>query len=77
MQFIVSVKEVDAVGQTVISQRTVVYADSELEAKVQGATMMGVDQSLVTVTALGDTGMAPNSRVYETRDQILQGLPPG
>ncbi len=73
MQYIVSVKDVDALGQTIISQRTVVYADSELEAKVQGATMMGVNQSVVTVTALSDTGLAPNSKILGVQGQIQQG----
>ena len=60
MEYVVSVKETDALGQTLISQRTVVYTDSELEAKVTGAEQLGVDQSRVTVTAMGVANVSPN-----------------
>ena len=62
-QFIVSVKETDALGQTFIKERTVVYTTTELEAKVQGAAMLGVPQEAVVATAFGDTGMAPKAQV--------------
>ena len=62
-QFIVSVKEIDAQGQTFITGRTVVYTTTELEAKVQGAKMLGVSASTVTVTPMSNTGMNPDSKV--------------
>ena len=60
MEYIVSVKETDALGQTIIKQRTVVYADTELEAKADGAQQMGVDQDRVTVTNMGSVAVNPN-----------------
>ncbi len=62
-QYDVTIKETDAKGQVYIKGRTVVYADTELEAKVQGAAMLGVPQTSVIVTAFGDTGMAPGAQV--------------
>jgi len=67
MQFIVSVKDVDASGQTIIKSRTVIYTDTELEAKVAGAAQMGVDQSLVTVTVLEDYATDRASQYLEDR----------
>jgi hypothetical protein len=60
MEYIVSIKETDALGQTIIKQRTVVYVDSELQAKVAGAELLGVDQSRVTVTNMSGAAVNPN-----------------
>jgi len=57
MQYVVTVKGVDATGQTIIKKRTVVYVDSELEAKVAGAEQLGVPQDTVVVTELGAVGL--------------------
>ena len=73
MQFIVSVKDVDASGQTVIKDRTVIYSDTELEAKVAGAAQLGVDQSLVTVTVLGDPMTADAQHYLEERHRQGKG----
>jgi hypothetical protein len=62
MEYIVSIKEDDPMGGTVIVQRTVVYTDSELAAKVQGAEMLGVDQERVTVTPM--SAAAPNPNLF-------------
>jgi hypothetical protein len=60
MEYIVSIKEDDPLGGTVIVQRTVVYTESELQAKVQGAEMLGVGQERVTVTPMGPSAVNPN-----------------
>lgn len=38
-----------------IDKQTVVYADTELEARVAGAAQLGVDASVVKVTEIGTT----------------------
>ena len=73
MQFIVRVRDVDAAGQVVIKKQTVVYTDTKLEAKVSGAAQLGVDQDDVVVTVLGDTGLAPNTRIIGTQGRITSG----
>jgi len=67
MQFIVTVKTTDATGQTIIKDRTVIYTNTELEARVAGAAQLGVSQDAVTVTILGDPGTEQARQYLEDR----------
>ena len=62
-QYIVAVEGTDAMGQVVLSSRTVVYADTELEARTSGSRQLNVEPNAVTVRILGDTGLAAGSQV--------------
>jgi len=62
-QYVVSVLGTDAQGQAVIDGRVVVYQDTELEAKIAGASLLAVDPDRVTVTLMGEVGFAPNSQI--------------
>ena len=59
-EYIVSLKEEDPMGGSIIVQRTVVYTDSEIAAKAQGAELLGVDQGRVTVTPMSAAPVNPN-----------------
>lgn len=59
-EYVVTHKGVDATGQTVILDRTVVYTDTELQAKVIGAEMLGISENLLTVTDMSGAPTNPN-----------------
>lgn len=67
--YAVRVVGTDSHGDSTLEKRVVVYADSVLEAKVQGAEQMGVDQGTVEV---GEVGWVPTDDEMRERAEQME-----
>lgn len=68
----IQITEKDAAGNAILLDQRVVYADTELQARVQGAGEMKVDPSRVTVTVIGEN---PDDSDYEALREAADEQP--